>query len=331
MLRIGIVGAGLIGRKRAAALPDGKLVAVSDLSFAAASSLAEKYGAEVERDWTALVLRADIDAVIVATTNDALAGCAKAALQAGKHVLVEKPAGRGPAEVRELRELANRSRRVLGVGFNHRFHPAFQRAKQIIAEGSLGPLMYIRARYGHGGRLGYDREWRADPARAGGGELLDQGVHLIDLCRWMGGEFDLEYGSVGTFFWDMPVEDNGFLLLRSPDGRRKAWVHASCTEWKNLFDFELFAQKGKVEIWGLGRSYGTEELRIYRMKPELGPPDFQVETFPGDDLSWQAEFAAFGSEIAGSRTHLASGFDAERALSLVHQAYRSAGVPWANP
>lgn len=331
MLRVGIIGAGLIGRKRAAALQGGKLVAVADLSLDAARTLALAHQADVEPDWTALVRRADIDAVIVATTNDALAACTRAALEAGKHVLVEKPAGRTPAEVRQLRELADRVGRILAVGFNHRFHPAFQRAKQIVAGGSLGPLMYIRARYGHGGRPGYDREWRADPERAGGGELLDQGVHLIDLCRWLGGEFELEFGSVATYFWDMPVEDNGFLLLRSPDGRRRAWLHASCTEWKNLFDFEFFARNGKIEVWGLGRSYGTEELRIYRMKPEMGPPDVEIESFPGEDLSWRDEFTAFCSEIAGETSHLGRAADAERALALVHQAYQAAGFPWARP
>ncbi len=332
MLRVGIVGAGLIGTKRAAALPGATLVAVADIAAAAARRLADAQGASAERDPAALVRRPDLDAVIVATTNDALVPCAVAALEAGKHVLVEKPGARFPAELGTLEQHATRAGRILRIGFNHRFHPAFRRAKQIVAEGSLGPLMYIRARYGHGGRPGYEREWRADPARAGGGELLDQGVHLIDLCRWLGGEFELEYGSVGTFFWEMPVEDNGFLLLRSLDRRRKAWLHASCTEWKNLFDFEIFSRDGKIEIQGLGRSYGVEELRVYRMKPGMGPPDVEVQAFPGEDLSWRDEFAAFRDEIAGaSATDLGRAVDAERALSIVHQAYRAAGVSWAMP
>lgn len=331
MLRIGIIGAGLVGTKRAAALPGATLVAVADLSPEAAHALADAHGATVEPDHAALVRRTDLDAIIVATTNDALAPCAMRALEAGKHVLLEKPGGRGPTELRSLKQQADRVHRVLGIGFNHRFHPAFRRAKQIIAEGTLGPLMYIRARYGHGGRPGYEREWRADPVRAGGGELLDQGVHLLDLCRWLGGEFELEYGSVATFYWNMPVEDNGFLLLRSRDGKRKAWLHASCTEWKNLFDFEIFARHGKLEVWGLGRSYGTEELRVYRMKPEMGPPNLEVESFPGEDQSWRDEFVAFRDEIAGSSTHLGKAADAESALTIIHQAYSAAGMPWATP
>src|SRR5208282_2849830 len=110
------------------------------------------------------------------------------------------------------------------VGFNHRYHPSFIKAREIFDSGVMGELMFVRARYGHGGRIGYDREWRANPKLAGGGELMDQGVHLIDLCRWIGGEFNFQWGEVKTFFWDMPVEDNGFLYLKSPDQKRSAFL-----------------------------------------------------------------------------------------------------------
>ena len=211
-LRVGIIGAGLIGGKRAAAMPGGVLVAVADKSLERAGALAKSYGAEVCETWEELVHRPDLDAVIVATSNDVISPCVVAALRAGKHVLAEKPAGRHPEDVILQVKAARETERVLCVGFNHRFHPAFQKAKKLMDDGVVGPLMYIRARYGHGGRLGYDKEWRAVPEIAGGGELLDQGVHLIDLCRWIGGEFDLSWGQTQTFFWDMPVEDNGFLF-----------------------------------------------------------------------------------------------------------------------
>lgn len=334
MLRVGIVGAGLIGGKRAAALApfkDSKLVAVADLSQERAAKLAQAHGAEVCRDWKELVARKDLDAVVVATSNDAIGPCAIEAMKAGKHCLVEKPAGRHPADVLAQAQAAESTRKVLGVGFNHRFHPAFQKAKKMIGEAWVGPLMYIRARYGHGGRIGYDREWRADPKVAGGGELLDQGVHLIDLCRWLGGEFELSWGETRTFFWDMPVEDNGFLYLKSPDQQRSCFLHASCSEWKNLFDFEIFGRTAKLQIWGLGRSYGTEELRVYKMKPEMGPPEFQAESFPGEDLSWQLEYEAFLKEINGQRTDLGTIHDALRAVEIVHAAYRQSGAPYALP
>ena len=163
MLHIGIIGAGLIGRKRAAALPGATLVAVADKIPERAKELAAAYRAEYLDRWQDLVRRPDIDAVVVATTNAALAECSIAALDAGKHVLVEKPAGCRPEDAIRQREAAEKSGRVLRVGFNHRFHPALRRAKSMIDAGAIGPVLYVRARYGHGGRVGYDREWRADP------------------------------------------------------------------------------------------------------------------------------------------------------------------------
>src|SRR5262249_14743006 len=177
---------------------------------------------------------------------------------------VEKPAARNAAELAPVIEAARKTGKVVKVGFNHRFHPAFKSARKLVDDGAVGPLTHVRARYGHGGRLGYDREWRADPAIAGGGELLGQGVHPIDLTRWFLGDVSEVRGEVATFFWDMPVEDNGFLCLKHAPGRI-AWLHASCTEWKNLFCFEVFGKTGKLQIDGLGGSYGVERLSYYRM------------------------------------------------------------------
>jgi predicted dehydrogenase len=165
---------------------------------------------------------------------------------------------------------------------------------------------------------------------AGGGELLDQGVHLIDLCRWLGGEFELDFGRVGTFFWDMPVEDNGFLLLKGSGGAKTAaFLHASCSEWKNLFDFEIFGRTAKIQIFGLGRSYGIEEVRHFKMKPEMGPPEVEVESFPGEDRSWHLEWDAFLKEIQGEKTNIATVHDALRSVELVHAAYRTSEKPYA--
>ncbi|HRK02214.1 MAG TPA: Gfo/Idh/MocA family oxidoreductase [Oligoflexia bacterium] len=325
-MNIGIIGAGLIGNKRANALPSTcKLTAVADLSNDRAHKLATAFGARAESSWAKLVSASDVDCVIVATTNDVIPDCAKAALKAGKHVLIEKPGGRFPDEVRSIADVAACSRGILRVGFNHRFHPGLQGAKKLLDSGVDGPLMYIRARYGHGARVGYEKEWRGNPKLGGGGELLDQGVHLIDLCRWVGGSFELQYGHAQTFFWDMPVEDNGFLILRSPDRKRSAFLHASCTEWKNLFDFEIFAKNAKIQIFGLGGSYGTEELRYYKMKPEMGPPDITVTPFPGADESWKLEFQAFLSEVDGRKTDIGRIEDAVRAIEIVFDVYRSSG------
>lgn len=329
-LKVGIIGAGLIGNKRAKALlPQDKLTWVCDVSLERAKTLADAYQAKATTNPEELIKSSDVDVVIVATSNKSIPELSLSALKNGKSVLVEKPAGRNPIELREVYELEKNAKGILRVGFNHRFHPALLKAKKMIEEGAVGDLMYFRARYGHGGRIGYDKEWRAVPEIAGGGELLDQGVHLIDLCRWMGGEFELEFGRVETFFWDMPVEDNGFMLLKAPNKNVRAFLHASCTEWKNLFDFEIFGRTGKLQIFGIGRSYGVEELRFFKMKPEMGPPDITIETFPGEDLSWNDEWLSMHQELSGKKTHLGTIYDALRSVEIVHASYQQSGCSYA--
>jgi predicted dehydrogenase len=323
-MRIAIVGCGLIGHKRAKALGSHKLVAAADANLARAQQLAAASpGCDASGDWQAVVARRDVDAVIVATTNNALACVTEAAVRNGKHVLVEKPGARHAAELAPVVAHTRAAGVTVKVGFNHRFHPAFARARAIVDAGELGRLLYIRARYGHGGRIGYDKEWRADPAIAGGGELLDQGVHLIDLSRWFLGNITAARGHIGTFFWKMPVEDNGFLLLHTAAGQ-VAWLHASCTEWKNLFCFEIFGQGGKLQIDGLGGSYGVERLSFYRMLPQMGPPETTIWEYPGEDHSWRDEFAHFTQCLEAGRRPLGDLEDALAALEVVDAVYAQA-------
>jgi predicted dehydrogenase len=326
-LRVAIVGCGLIGRKRAAALPGGRLVACADLNPALAAALASSApGATASASWQEAVRRDDVDGVIVATTNEALATVAAAALEAGKHVLVEKPAARQVAELDPLPAAAARRGLRVRVGFNHRYHPALLKARDIANSGTLGPLMFVRARYGHGGRVGYDREWRADPARSGGGELIDQGVHVIDLARWFLGDFAEVDGFAHTYFWPMPVDDNAFLTLRTA-AEQVAFLHVSCTEWKNLFSFEIYGRDGKLHVEGLGGSYGVERLTHYRMLPEMGPPETTAWEYPRGDQSWAIEFAEWVDDIRLGREPSPGLADARAALAIVETVYRRSGYP----
>ena len=254
-MRFAIAGCGLIGQKRLKTiLPKHELVIAADPQISRAERLASQAPqAMATSDWRCAITHPGVDAVVVATTNDALAPVTIAALEAGKHVIVEKPAARSLAELRSVQQAAALSGKTVQVGFNHRFHPAFRKARELFEANALGPLMFIRGRYGHGGRIGYDREWRSDPMLSGGGELLDQGVHIIDLARWFLGDFNQVAGFAHTYFWDMPVDDNGFLLLRTPSDQC-AFLHASCTEWKNLFSFEIYGRNAKLHIEGLGGS-----------------------------------------------------------------------------
>lgn len=320
-MRVAIVGCGLIGHKRAQAIAGHDLVAVADRDIARAEALAERFpGCSVCADWEQLVTRDDVDIVIVATTHDALAEITLAAVQERKHVLVEKPAARSSHELEPVIAAAQERDVRVRVGFNHRYHPALRRAHAIHDAGALGPLLYVRGRYGHGGRPGYEREWRADPALSGGGELIDQGIHLIDLSRWFLGDFTDIQGSIHSYFWKMPVEDNGFLLLHTAQ-RQAALLHASCTEWKNLFSFEIFGRDGKLEITGLGGSYGVERLTHYRMLPEMGPPETTIWEYPMADTSWKVEFEEFVEDIRQQREPAAGLNDAHAALAIVEHIY----------
>lgn len=322
-MRLAIVGCGKVAEKRARALGGVRLVACVDVDperAAVVAALAAAPGARVAADWREVVHASDVDALVVSTSHDVLAPITRAAVEAGKHVLVEKPAARRPGELAGIAELARRTGSRVRIGFNHRFHPALALAKELVEQGKLGELYYVRARYGHGGRTGYEREWRADAARSGGGELVDQGVHLIDLARWFLGELHLGFGHAPTFFWDTSVDDNAFLLLRG-EGPRVAWLHASWTEWKNTFSFEVTGHHGKLEVSGLGGSYGTERLTWYKMRPQLGPPDVTSWEFPGEDGSWAAEMSAFAEDVAGRREPTPGLADAIAALTVVESVY----------
>ena len=321
-----IIGCGLIGKKRLAALPPASRLAMAcDTQPARAEELVRvaQQGRAVT-DYREAVADPHVDAVIVATVNATLAEITGAAIQAGKPVLVEKPAGVTPQQIEDLIALAAKRKVAVRVGFNHRFHPAFLKAREIFGAGALGELIFVRGRYGHGGRAGYDREWRADPKLAGGGELMDQGVHLIDLARWFLGDFAKAEGHAATFFWNMPVDDNVFLSLRTAQGQT-AWLHASCTEWKNLFSFEIYGRSGKLHIEGLGGSYGTERLAFYKMLPEMGPPETTVWEYPRGDESWRLELHEFEEDIRLKRTAVPGLNEARAALEVVQRIYAMSG------
>lgn len=319
-LGVGIVGCGMIGRKRASALGAGRLVACADADVARARALAAGGEAKASGDWRDVLALRDVEVVVVATLHDSLAEITLAAIEAGKHVLVEKPAARSSAELEPVIAAAERHGTMVHVGFNHRYHRALRKARELVDGGALGELMFIRARYGHGGRVGYDREWRSDPAVSGGGELIDQGPHVIDLSRWFLGEFTEVEGFAHTYYWDMPVDDNGFMLLKT-SRHQVAFLQVSCTEWKNLFSMEIFGCDGKLEITGLGGSYGLERLAYYRMLPEMGPPETTIWEFPMADDSWAVEMAEFYDDICLGRRPAAGLRDAREALRVIEAIY----------
>lgn len=326
-LRVAVVGCGLIGQRRAQALTGAKLVACADIDAKKAQALADARGCVAFDNWRTMLDRAPCDIVIVATLHNSLAEITLECVRHGRHVLVEKPAARLRSELEPVLAAAAQTGVQVRVGFNHRYHRALRKARELVDTGAVGPLLFIRGQYGHGGRPGYDREWRADPKLSGGGELIDQGPHLIDLARWFLGDFAEVHGFADTLFWDMPVDDNGFMLLRTAD-RRTAQLHVSCTEWKNTFSFQIYGKTGKIEITGLGGSYGVERIAYYRMKPEMGPPETTIWEYPMLDDSWTVEFAEFVEDIRLMRTPAAGLREAMAVLGIIERIYEVSGYDY---
>jgi predicted dehydrogenase len=322
---LAIIGCGLIGHKRAEAwAAQGLRVAAAyDRDFGKAQALCGRFGGEPCRDLGA-ALASGAGVANVAVSHDCLAPLALEALRAGKHLLLEKPGARSFGELEPVAKEAKARGLRVKVGYNHRFHPSFRKARELCDSGALGPLLYVRGRYGHGGRPGYEKEWRLRPEVSGGGELLDQGSHLIDLAMWFLGGIEEARGELPGYFWDAPVEDNAFLLLRAASGGC-ALLHASWTEWKNTFSFEITGRDGKLEVTGLGGSYGTEQLAFYRMLPQMGPPETTIWQYPFRDLSWGLEAGEFLRAIREGRDPEGGIDEALGVLAVIGDIYAQAG------
>ncbi len=304
-LKVAIIGAGFIGKKRADSIKElgqDKIVGVYDIDPARCSALAEYCKVPTFNNLKDLLNIDGLDAVIIATFPKAAVGLVKLALKHKKHVLVEKPLGYNSKDAKEVARLVKSSGKLLKVGFNHRYHPAVSLAHKLFKEGEIGKIMHIRAVYGHGARPGYDLEWRMQKKFSRGGELFDQGVHVIDMAHWFLGDFSKAQAILQNSFWKKsPFEDNAFCLLQTAKGQT-AQFHVSITEWKNKFVFEIFGEKGYLFINGLGRSYGAETLTLGQ-EEKLGRPYKEKQwVFPPEDISWKKEWEDFRAMSLGKKS-----------------------------
>jgi len=321
--KIGIVGCGLIGHRRALHLPASfELAAVFDPSVEAMERLTTGASATPRMASSAeeIVLDDHIDVVLIATPHNQLSPLTVASLERGKHCFVEKPGGASKDDIARIGAAADASGSIVRFGFNHRFHPSILSARNLIASGIYGDVASIRAVYGHGGRLGYETEWRARREIAGGGELVDQGSHLIDLIGFLAGIKQLEFVHLPTSFWKMEVEDNAFLALSLKQGGL-AWLHTSWTEWKNTFRMEIALRKARIDIIGLGKSYGIETLVVHEMDETMQPPSTTSTIFESPDDSWATELSHFERALRGEPNLGATCNDVLGTWSIIEQAY----------
>ena len=325
VLQVGIIGAGLQGGRRAPVLtkfPNTKLVMVADDHLDATQRLAGSMGCEATDRWEEIIERPDIDVVMVCTPPNLHKAMSIAAMNRGKHVLCEKPLARTLKEAEDMLSSARANGVTLKCGFNHRHHPGIKKAREWIDSGVIGELNFIRCVYGICGRPGYEQEWRADPNVVSGGQLMEQGIHAIDLFRWFLGEFYEVTGFTSTNFWDIsPLEDNAFALLRTHKGQI-ASLHSSLTQWKNVFTLEIFGHDGYIIVDGLGGGYSTEKATLGK-KAFFEPFKDETTEFRGGDTSWHEEMKEFLSAIEEKREPLGNGNDGLEALRLVNAVYQS--------
>ncbi len=277
---------------------------------------------EVEADLT-------VDAVIVCTPNDRLRETVVASLAAGKHVFCEKPPGRSLAELQDMiaAEAAHPNQKLM-FGFNHRQHESMLLAKRRIDSGEFGRILWMRGRYGKGVDKNFFSTWRASRAKAGGGILLDQGIHMLDLFLMFGGDFEEVKAFVSNSYWkNLDIEDNVFAIFRSKEGI-VASLHSTMTQWRHLFSLEIFLERGYIVVNGLKTSsgtYGEEAMTIAKNRtapPEASWTDEERLVFPVDH-SWKRELELFVDAVRNdTRLEVGTTKDAWKLMTLVEKIYQ---------
>ena len=323
MLKVGIIGYGKMGKSRyREVIASGKAEVVSvfdsvkietDIPCAATAD-------EITEDST-------IDAVFICTPNFLNRHLTIQALKAGKHVFCEKPPAFTAAEVEEIQAVEKVSGKVLMYGFNHRHHESVQRMKDIVSSRDFGRVLWMRGRYGKSVDESFYNNWRSKKDLAGGGILIDQGIHMLDLFLYLGGEFDSVHATVSNLYWHLEVEDNVFATLENTKTGITASLHSTMTQWRHMFSLEVFMEKGYLVLNGLKTSsgtYGDEVLTFARNRSAAPAATWEDEehiTYH-TDKSLSSEIEEFFSAIDnGRRVRIGSSGDALQLMRLVDEIY----------
>ncbi|OFX08870.1 MAG: oxidoreductase, partial [Alphaproteobacteria bacterium RIFOXYD12_FULL_60_8] len=324
-LRVGIAGYGVVGQRRRQFIdqhPDLKVVAVCDRKFADEGSLDDgvRYHLNAQQ-----LLDEELDVLFVCLTNDIAPDVTIQGLEKGLHVFCEKPPGRTVEDIVRVRSAeAKHPGQKLKYGFNHRYHDSVRDALNLMQSGAMGRVLNMRGVYGKSKFISYGQEssWRAHRDTAGGGILLDQGIHMVDLMRLFGGEFHDVHSFVTNDFWGHDVEDNAYALMRSESGVI-AMMHSTATQWRHSFRLEVTLEKGALLLSGIlsgSKSYGAETLTVvYPAEDDQGDPR-EVTTRYNADSSWADEIAEFAASIR--RDEPVRNGSSEEALKTMELVYR---------
>jgi len=328
-LKVGIAGYGVVGKRRRECVDahlNMEILAVCDQVF---SENTVVDGVHYYKDYNYLLKEEDLDILIVCVTNDIAAEVTVAGLESGLHVFCEKPPGRNVSDVAHVAEVSKKyPQQKLMYGFNHRYHDSIVEALRIIKSNILGDIINLRGVYGKSQLITFNQpDWRTKRDIAGGGVLLDQGIHMVDLMRLFAGEFIDVYSFIENSHWNYDVEDNAYALMRTESGK-VAMLNSSATQWRHRFHLDINLEKGSLILGGLlsgSKSYGAETLTVVSANPEndKGDPK-EVTTRYNTDPSWYAEIKEFADCILNNRK-ITSGtaYDALQTMKLVYKIYHS--------
>lgn len=323
-LRFGIIGYGKMGRIRHIAIKEvgkGKLIAVSEPGL---NDLIDDVPNLSHKE---IIAHPDIDAMIICTPNYLNKDLTIRSLQAGKHVFCEKPPAFTEEEVIEIKKAEEASGKKLMYGFNHRHHDSVIRMKQIVDSNEFGKIVWMRGRYGKSVTEDYYDNWRAKKELAGGGILIDQGIHMLDLFLHLAGDFDRVKAEVSNLYWNLEVEDNAFVILRNTVTGIDASLHSTMSQWRHLFSLEVFMEKGYMVLNGLitsSMSYGEEILSIAKNRSTAPAATWkdEVKTQYIDDHSWRYEMEHFLEAIENDTDiQIGNSSDAQKLMRIIDKIY----------
>lgn len=323
-IKVGIIGYGRMGRIRHQAIDEvgsAEVIAISD------PTIGTDYKSIPNLTHEEIIKHPEIDVIIVCTPNFLNKELTIRALNAGKHVFCEKPPCFTAQDMEEIIDAETKSGKKLMYGFNHRHHDSIINMKNIIDRNEYGKVLWMRGRYGKSVTADYFNEWRAKKDLAGGGILMDQGIHMLDLFLYLGGDFDTIKAEVSNLYWNLEVEDNAFVILKNSKTGMVANFHSTMTQWRHLFSLEIFMEKGYMVLNGLitsTMSYGEEVLSIAKNRSTAPAATWkdEVKIQYINNNSWRYEMQHFfDSIINNTPVEIGNSKDAFKLMTIIDKIY----------
>jgi predicted dehydrogenase len=322
--KVGIIGYGTMGKIRHQAIDE---VGIAEVIAISEPEIGSEFHSIPNLTHKEILHHSEIDAIVICTPNFLNKKLTIEALNAGKHVFCEKPPAFTGADMLEIRDVEVKSGKKLMYGFNHRHHDSIIHMKESIDSGEYGKVLWLRGRYGKSVTEDYFKQWRAKKEMAGGGILIDQGIHMLDLFLYLSGDYDIVKAEVSNLYWNMDVEDNAFVILKDSSTGKVASLHSTMTQWRHLFSLEIFLEKGYMVLNGLitsTMSYGEEVLSIAKNRSTAPAATWkdEVKTQYIDNNSWRYEMTHFFNYIEKDiPVEIGSSGDALKLMNIIDKVY----------